>query len=339
MSLTAELIRLGSRIFLKPRMLPGIDIGERRKRLRNFERWVFGPAAGTETTELVLGGVQAVRIARPESDPERQILFLHGGGYVTGSPGLYRHITWRFAAAARARLIAVDYRLAPEHPFPAALDDAAAAWRALLAEGADPKCSAIMGDSAGGGLALALALRLRDEGGPQPAAVVALSPWTDLAITGDSCRDDEADPMLPSVCLEPFAAQYLAGTDSRHPYASPLYGDPTGLPPTLIQVGGDEILRDDSTRMAERMRQAGCQVTLEVWPRMPHVWHAFAPLMPEARRAIKRVGAFIHQWTAKQTVVRARPVGSELWNRHFLSARPAPAGDFHRTRHPAERSW
>ena len=142
----------------------------------------------------------------------------------------------------------------------------------------------------------ALALRLRDEGGPLPAAVVALSPWTDLAITGESCWQDAADPMLKSDCLKPFAAQYLGGTDPRHPYASPLYGDLRGLPPTLLQVGSDEILRDDSIRIAERMREAGCNVTLEVWPRMPHVWHAFAPAMPEARRAIARVGQFVQNW-------------------------------------------
>jgi acetyl esterase/lipase len=128
--------------------------------------------------------------------------------------------------------------------------------------------------------------------------VVSISPWTDLAITGESCRNDSSDPMLKSDCLAPFAAQYLGGADSRHPYASPLYGDPHGLPPTLIQVGSDEILRDDSVRMATRMRSAGCDVTLEVWPRMPHVWHAFAPAMPEASRAIARVGAFIEKWTA-----------------------------------------
>jgi acetyl esterase/lipase len=190
---------------------------------------------------------------------------------------LYRHITWRFAMAAEANLAAIDYRLAPEHPFPAALDDAAAAWRGLLDEGADPRHCAVVGDSAGGGLALALALRLRDEGGPLPAAVVALSPWTDLAITGESCRlNAAADPVLNEPDLLPFAAQYRGGADPRNPYVSPLYGDPRGLPPTLLQVGSDEILRDDAERMAERMRQAECEVTLER-PRMPHVWHGFAP--------------------------------------------------------------
>ena len=225
---------------------------------------------------------------------------------MTGSALLYRHITWRFAMTAEANLAAIDYRLAPEHPFPAALDDAAAAWRGLLDEGADPRHCAVIGDSAGGGLALALALRLRDEGGPLPAAVVALSPWTDLAITGESCRRNAiADPVLNETDLVHFAAQYLRGADPRNPYVSPLYGDPRGLPPTLIQVGSDEILRDDAVRMAERMRRAGCEIELEIWPRMPHVWHGFAPVLPEARRAITRIGEFVRQWTGAERALEA----------------------------------
>ncbi len=277
-------------------MGPGVTTAQRRRRIQGYERWVRKPPAGTETVLQSLGDVPAVRIARPESQAGRYILYLHGGGYVTGSPALYRHITWRIAAAARSQLIAINYRLAPEHPFPAAIDDAAAAWQALLTEGVDPRRCTIMGDSAGGGLALALALKLRDGGGLQPAAVVALSPWTDLAMTGQSCRPDATDPMMNFDDLAPLAAQYLAGADARNPYASPLYGDPRGLPPTLLQVGSDEILRDDARRMAERMHQAGCNVTLEIWPRMPHVWHAFAPAMPEARRAIARIGAFVQKW-------------------------------------------
>jgi acetyl esterase/lipase len=278
-------------------MHPGISTADRRKRLGAYEGWVLRPPAGTRSDELTLNGVPALRVTGPESEPGRQILFLHGGGYITGSPALYRHVLWRFAAAARAAVVAVDYRLAPDHPFPAALDDAVTAWRALLARGADPRFCAFLGDSAGGGLALALALRLRDEADPLPAAIAAISPWTDLAITGESTRDDSADPMLNSSCLGPFAAQYLGGADPLSPYASPLYGDPSGLPPTLLQVGSDEILRDDSIRMAERMQSAGCDVELEIWPRMPHVWHAFAPAMPEAGRGIARIGAFVRHWT------------------------------------------
>lgn len=298
MSLQAELIRSMSRVFIRRGRHTALNVADQRERMRAYERRVPRAPARTEMIEKSLDAVRAIRISRPETQPNRHILFLHGGAYSTGSPALYRHISWRFAGAARAQFIAIDYRLAPEHPFPAALDDAFAAWSALLGEGADPSHCAIMGDSAGGGLALALALRLRDAAVSLPGALVAISPWTDLAITGRSAQPPAADPMLYSEHLADHAAQYLAGADPRHPYASPLYGDPRGLPPTLLQVGGDEILRDDSERMAQRMLEAGCKVTLEVWPRMPHVWHAFAPIMPEARLAIARIGAFVRQWTA-----------------------------------------
>ncbi|HEV8679850.1 MAG TPA: alpha/beta hydrolase [Stellaceae bacterium] len=299
MSLRAEFVRVGLRLFLKAGNNPSIPIARRRQRTAGLERRVPMPPADVEMRSETLGGIAALRITTPRSQPGRCILFLHGGGYVTGSPELYRHVTWRFASAATAQLVAIDYRLAPEHPFPAALDDAAVAWLGLLAAGADPRQAVVMGDSAGGGLALALGLRLRDEGLPLPAAIVALSPWTDLALTGASLRGNAAaDPLQNAADLPCLAGLYLAGTDPRNPYASPLYGDPAGLPPSLIQVGSDEILRDDAVRMAERMRMAGCSATLEIWPRMPHVWHAFAPVMPEANRAIARVGAFIREHTA-----------------------------------------
>ena len=170
-------------------------------------------------------------------------------------------------------MLCIDYRLAPEHPFPAALDDAISAYRWLLADGAAPARTAVMGDSAGGGLVLATLLRLRDEGLPLPGAAVVMSPWTDLALTGASLRTNAAAaPMLKAEQAPTLASYYLGGADPRNPYASPLYGDPAGLPPTLIQVGSDEILRDDAVRMADKMRASGCRVEIVVWPRMPHVW-------------------------------------------------------------------
>ena len=300
-SWTAELIRLALGPFLRggsPASRPGIGAAA-RKELRGYERWILPPPRRMQAGETTLGRVPASLVWESGTAKDQQILFLHGGGYTAASPALYRHITWRFAEAAGARVVTPDYRLAPEHPYPAALDDALSAWRGCVASGAEPSRSAFVGDSAGGGLALALALRLRDEGGPLPGAIVAISPWTDLAITGDSAHPGASDPMLNADDLEPIAAQYLAGMDARAPYASPLYGDTRGLPPTLIQVGSDEILLDDSVRMAERMRKAGCDVTLEVWPRMPHVWHAFAPLLPEAGQAIAHVGAFIREKTSE----------------------------------------
>jgi epsilon-lactone hydrolase len=245
-----------------------------------------------------LDGVKAVAVVTPEARDGRSMLYLHGGGHVTGTPVLYRDFIWRLAAAARAQVFIIDFRLAPEHPFPAALEDAVKAYRALVAEGTDPRQMAVVGESSGGGLALALLLKLRDEGSRLPAAAVALSPWTDLALTGPSLRlNADADAMIRSEEAPRLARYYLAGADPRTPYASPLYGDPTGLPPTLIQVGSDEVLLDDSVRMAERMRAAGCQVELEIWPRMPHAWHLWARLVPEARAAIERLGAFVQSKT------------------------------------------
>lgn len=290
MSVRGELVRLGLRAFVK-RVYPTVEAA--RASLRLAQALVPAPPAGTRVSRLDAFGVPADRVATPVSLPDRHVLYLHGGGYVSGSPALYRSFTWRIAAAARAQVLVPDYRLAPEHPFPAALDDAVAACRWLFARGADPRRTAVIGDSAGGGLALALLLKLRDDGLDRPAAAVVLSPWTDLALTGASiagCR--RRDPMQTVANTHLFAASYLAGADPRNPHASPLYGDPAGLPPTLVHVGSDEILNDDAVRMADRMRAAGCEVRLQVWPRMPHVWHLFAPVLPEANAAIRGIAAF-----------------------------------------------
>jgi monoterpene epsilon-lactone hydrolase len=294
MSLRAELVRLFLRWFIKPNSEPHTSVADVRRRLALLERLVAGPPTGTEKIWLNVGGARAIRVATPISLGDRHILYLHGGAYVAGSPSLYRDFIWRIALAARARVLCIDYRLAPEHPFPAALDDAVNAYHWLLAEDADPRHIAFMGDSSGGGLVFATLLRLRDQGAPLPAAAVALSPWIDLALTGQSVRRNRhADSMLNAEEGPRLAASYLAGADPRTPYASPLYGDPSGLPPTLIQVGSEEILLDDSIRFVDRMRAAGCEVELDIWPRMPHVWQIWARVMPEARNAIERIGAFL----------------------------------------------
>src|SRR5436305_2885947 len=196
MSLRAELVRVWLRWAMKRSNHPNVTIAERRRRMARFERRVPRPPGWSEMSERPLGGIPALHVRSLASQPVRQILFLHGGGYVTGSPPLYRHILWRFAAGAEASVAAIDYRLAPEHPFPAALDDAVAAWRGLLAEGADPRRCAVMGDSAGGGLALALLLRLRDWGAARRGAAVALSPWTGLATTGNSVQSNAGNDSI-----------------------------------------------------------------------------------------------------------------------------------------------
>jgi acetyl esterase/lipase len=293
MTIRAELLRFALRRLAKGAN-PNPDIAAIRRRLDLIQYLVPYPPRGTVTASVVAGGVPAVRVATAQSRADCHVLYLHGGGYGYGASAHYRDFTWRIAEATATATLCVDYRLAPEHPFPAAVEDAARAYRWLLAEGADPRRIAIMGDSAGGGLAFCALLRLRDEGAPLPAAAVALSPWTDLALTGMSLRQHaEADPMLAAEYAKALAARYLAGADPRHPYASPLYGDPAGFPPTLIQVGSDEILNDDSARMADRLRAAGCAVELQVWPRMPHVWQLFARIVPEGQQAIERIGAFV----------------------------------------------
>jgi monoterpene epsilon-lactone hydrolase len=295
MSIRAEVLRLGLRFLLK-RDDPHPDIAAMRQHMEAITRFIPYPPRGTRIDHLTVAGIPAIRVATPQSRGDRHMLYLHGGGYVFGSFRHYRDFIWRIADATEARILCIDYRLAPEHPFPAAVDDAASAYRWLLADGAEPRRTAVMGDSAGGGLAFGMLLKLRDNGIPLPAAAVALSPWTDLAMTKPvSSRIAEVDPMLSIAQGRTFAAAYLGGANPRTPYASPLYSDPTGLPPSLIQVGSDEILRGDSERMAERLRSAGCEVELQVWPRMPHVWHLFARILPEGRRGIAQVGDFVRR--------------------------------------------
>src|SRR5438067_7193593 len=216
MSLQAELVRVWLRWSMKRSNHPNVTIEERRRRLAAYERWVPRPPRWIGMSSRELGGVPATRFSRRDSRSERHILFLHGGAYTTGSAALYRHILWRFAVSAQARVAAIDYRLAPEHPFPAALDDAVVAWQGLLAEGADPRRCPVMGDSAGGGLALALLLRLRDMGAALPGAAVALSPWTDLVMTGKSLQRNAAnDPMENPDDVPYLAACYLGDGDPR----------------------------------------------------------------------------------------------------------------------------
>lgn len=293
-SVQAELLRLGLRL-LKNSSHRALPAATARSRLKRIERFVPRPPAGTQTTASDGSGVNAVRIAVREARCDRCVLYFHGGAYAVGTAALLQDFTWRIGAAARACVLYFDYRLAPEHPFPAALEDAVAVYRWLATE-FDPRRIAFVGDSAGGGLALGTLYRLRDEGLRLPAAAVVLSPWTDLALTGPSLKlNAAADPMLKVARLPALARAYLGGTDPRNHYASPLYGDASGLPPTLIHVGSDEILRDDAVRMAEKLRAAGCEVEIEVWPRMPHAWHHYARILPEAREAIERIGAFLQQ--------------------------------------------
>lgn len=254
----------------------------------------FGAAPDTKLERVDAGGVSACWVRPPGASEARTLLYLHGGGYVIGSVETHVGLIDRLGRAAGCRALGLDYRLGPEHPFPGAVDDVVAAYRWLLAQGADPAQTVIAGDSAGGGLTVASLIALRDAGTPLPAAGVCLSPWADLEGSGDSMQSRaDADPMVARDGLLSMARLYLGSESARHPLASPIYADLRGLPPLLIQVGDAETLLDDATRLADRTRAAGGEVELEVWPEMVHVFQAFAPMIPEGREAIERIGAFI----------------------------------------------
>ena len=256
----------------------------------------FTLPADIRTERLSAGGVPAEWVVAPEASADRTLLYLHGGGYVVGSINTHRDLAARLSRAARTRVLVIDYRLAPEHPYPAAVEDATAAYRWLLATGAPPQRIVIAGDSAGGGLTIATLVALRDGAQPLPAAGVCLSPWVDLEGSGESMATKAAvDPLVDRDRLRKTAAYYLAGQDPCTPLAAPLYANLSGLPPLLIQVGTAETLLDDSTRLAERARKAGVNVTLEPWEDMIHVWQAFAAILPEGQQAIERIGEFIRQ--------------------------------------------
>ena len=296
MSLRAELLRLSLKTIKSvktARKQGNVSVADIRRRLAIIESIVPRPPAGTKSTAIDVEGINAVETLVRRARTDCCVLYFHGGGYAFGTEPLVRDFTWRLGAATGAGVLYFDYRLAPEHPFPAAVEDADKVYR-WLARRMDPSRIVFVGDSAGGGLVFATLHKMRDEGHAMPRAAVAISPWTDLALTGRSLQTNaRADPMMDVRNLPTYAAHYLGGADPRHPYASPLYGDPSGLPPVLIQVGSDEILRDDAVRMAEKLRAAGGDVKLEEWPRMPHVWHHYARIIPEGRHAIERIGKFV----------------------------------------------
>lgn len=240
------------------------------------------------------GALTGEWVTAPGSRGDRALLYLHGGGYVGGSPASHRALTAALSRAARVRVFALDYRLAPEHPYPAALDDAVSAYHWLLGQGLSASSIGLGGDSAGGGLTAATLVRLRDEGAPLPAAAFMLSPWADLEVTGESARTRAArDPMLVGD-LAAFARHYIGDAGHpRHPRISPIHAELHDLPPLLIQVGTHEVLFDDAVRLADRVRQHRGRVELEVWDDMIHVFQIFPNFLPEARRAIARIAAFL----------------------------------------------
>ncbi|MEM7253026.1 MAG: alpha/beta hydrolase [Pseudomonadota bacterium] len=253
---------------------------------------------GSEIQPVDANGVPSEWLTCPQSRSSSTFLFIHGGGYYRGSPASSRTITSHIAHYAEATTLSVDYRLAPEYPFPAAIDDVIAAYRWTLDQDVDPKRLVVGGLSAGGGLTLSLLLALKESGDPMPAGAVALSAWADLTQSADTYQTNAAnDPTISKAYLDRMAEYYLAGTDAHTPLASPLFGDLSGLPPMLLQVGDVETLLDDTKAFATKATAAGADVALEVWPGMFHGWHGNAGRLAEAREAIAAIGHFFKRVT------------------------------------------
>lgn len=291
MSLQAKIVKK-----LLPLQFSGwsdLPIEAQRARQERFTRLARIPA-DIRCQPVDAEGVPAEWIAAPDAG-EGAILYLHGGAYALGSIKNHREFVARLARACQTRTMAITYRLAPEHPSPAALEDVMVAYRWLLTQGNDPSHIIIAGDSAGGGLALATLVALRDAGKTLPAGAVCISPWTDLAMTGRSIQSKaKVDHILDADSLEMYAKYYAGDQDRMSPLISPHYANLAGLPPLLIQVGTDEVLLDDARRCNKNAREAGVDVTLEVWDEMFHVFQLIS-FLPEAKKAMEHIAEFVSQ--------------------------------------------
>ena len=295
-SLQAHFLDLMFRTQVKPKMKGISDVITVRRRM---ESGSLPPPKGVTFTPGTVGGVAGEWARADGAAPSATLLYLHGGGYFACSPRTHRPFSGTYARHGFAVFVP-DYRLAPENPFPAAVEDAEAAWHGLVELGHAPDTLTVSGDSAGGGLSLALMLTLRDKSHKLPAAAALFSPWTDLAATGASVISNaKREAMFWAPGLVRGGETYLGGASAENPIASPHYADLHGLPPLLIHVGDREILRDDSTRLAEHAREAGVEVELRVWPVVPHVWQ-LAQFLPEARQSLQAAVAFLKRHAAQQ---------------------------------------
>ncbi|MFF2134014.1 alpha/beta hydrolase fold domain-containing protein [Streptomyces olivochromogenes] len=270
----------------------GGELGEQRALFHEMIASVPLPEDVTATPGR-LGGIPVVTVETPGTDSSAVVLYFHGGAYALGSAADSVGLAADVARRAGVRAVSVDYRLAPEHPFPAAVDDAVAAYRALLADGTPSSEVAFVGESAGGGLVVATLVALKEAGLPQPSSAVVFSPWADLTLSGDSLTGKaDVDPALTAKGLQIRARDYLGETDPATPLASPVLADLTGLAPLLIQVGSHEILLDDAVRLAARAAEHDVAVELQVWPQVPHVFQGFAALLDDADAALTSAAAF-----------------------------------------------
>jgi monoterpene epsilon-lactone hydrolase len=285
-----EIQALRAKLASRPR---SPDYRQRRKDIdaRGLE---YGVAADVVVEPVSVGDLRAEWLSTPGADRNAAILYLHGGGYVIGSLDSHRHLVAEAGRAGASWALSLDYRLAPEHPFPAAVDDALTAYRFLLARGIRPNRIAIAGDSAGGGLVVAAMLAIRDARLAQPACGWCISPWVDMEAIGDSMETKAAqDPTVQKAGILDMARMYLNAADPRSPLAAPIYADLRGLAPLLIQVGAAETLLDDAIRLATVAGAADVRVDLQIWPEMIHVWHLFHPELSAGRRAIEEGGAWV----------------------------------------------
>ena len=272
---------------------PGLTAQELRARMDAMTGSMSAPD-GITFEPATVAGVPALWSCPDGAISDAVLLYFHGGGYVIGSPDTHRNITARLAQRLGCAVLSVHYGLAPEQPHPAAINDATAAYRSLLSDGFSPRRIAFAGDSAGGGLTLAALMKLRDDGVALPAAAVAISPWTDLTLTSETMQSmADQDPMCNAGGLGRMAAWFVGDGDHKDPYVSPIFGDATGLPPLLIQVGEIETLRDDAVGFGAVAVAGGVDCTVEVVPEMVHVFQAFAGMVPEADAALDRIAAFL----------------------------------------------
>jgi acetyl esterase/lipase len=295
---SVEITKL-KRILREKAVPPGAEISLEQRR-KGMEKVAFKVADDIGVEAVTVAGRAAEWLRAPGTNAQRAILYLHGGGYVMGSLTTHRSLGGEISRAAQAAVLMLDYRLAPESPFPAAVDDGVAAFQWLVDKGFKPQNLAIAGDSAGGGLAAATLVALRDRTLPLPKAAVCISPWSDMTCTNESYKTRaEADPMVTSDGIGNMAGVYLQGADAKNPLASPNFADWRGMPSLLIHVGRDEVLLDDSIKLHEKAKAAGVDSTLEIWDDMIHVWHAFHPMLPEGKQGIERVGGFLREkWGA-----------------------------------------
>lgn len=277
---------------------PGMPVEQYRKGMEKMTGMAKMPD-GVKAEKINCDGIPAEWLIPANLQNSGVVLYLHGGGYAMGSINTHRALMSRIAVASKTKVFGIEYRLAPENPFPCAIDDAFKAYNWLLQQGFDNSKIVIAGDSAGGGLTAALLIRIRDENAPRPSAGVCLSPWLDLAITGETALTLAAeDPMIDLASVKSFAMYYATKEQHLHPWVSPLYADLTGLPPVYIQVSTSEILLDDTRRFAEKAKTAGVDIQVDYWEKMVHVWQAFGSYLPEALQAIQKLGAYIEKKTA-----------------------------------------